>query len=47
MYIGARDYGTNLDVQWFLTCEPGFLKKISAQIDAAVVALFNVVRNVI
>jgi hypothetical protein len=35
MYIGARDYGTNLDVQWFLTCEPGFLKKISAQIDAA------------
>ena len=35
MYIGARDYGTNLDVQWFLTCEPGFLKKISSQIDAA------------
>jgi hypothetical protein len=27
MYIGARDYGNNLDVQWYLTCEPGFFKK--------------------
>jgi hypothetical protein len=27
MYIGARDYGTDLDVQWYLTCEPGFFKK--------------------
>jgi hypothetical protein len=27
MFIGARDYGDNLDVQWYLTCEPGFFKK--------------------
>jgi len=27
MYVGARDYGNNLDVQWYLTCEPGFFKK--------------------
>ncbi len=27
MYIGARDYGNNLDVSWYLTCEPGFFKK--------------------
>ena len=27
MYIGARDYGNNLDVCWYLTCEPGFFKK--------------------
>jgi hypothetical protein len=26
MYIGARDYGKNLDVSWYLTCEPGILK---------------------
>lgn len=35
MYIGARDYGANLDIQWFLTCEPGFFKKLSDQIDRA------------
>ena len=35
MYIGARDYGINLDVQWFLTCEPGFFKRVSDQIDKA------------
>jgi hypothetical protein len=27
MFIGARDYGDNLDVQWYLTCEPGFFKR--------------------
>ena len=27
MFIGARDYGITLDVQWYLTCEPGFFKK--------------------
>jgi hypothetical protein len=27
MFIGARDYGENLDIQWYLTCEPGFFKK--------------------
>lgn len=27
MFIGARDYGDNLDVSWYLTCEPGFFKK--------------------
>lgn len=27
MYIGARDYGSSLDVSWYLTCEPGQLKK--------------------
>jgi hypothetical protein len=27
MFIAARDYGDNLDVSWYLTCEPGFFKK--------------------
>lgn len=27
MYIGARDYGGNLQVSWYLTCEPNFFKK--------------------
>jgi len=27
MFIGARDYGDTLDVQWYLTCEPGFFKR--------------------
>jgi hypothetical protein len=27
MYIGARDFGTNLDVSWYLTIEPGPLKR--------------------
>jgi hypothetical protein len=36
IYIGARDYGTNLDIQWFLTCEPGFFKKMGEQVDKAV-----------
>lgn len=31
MYVGARDYGNNLDVQWYLTCEPGLLKKALSQ----------------
>jgi len=28
MYIGARDYGNNLSVFWYLTCEPSFLDKL-------------------
>ncbi len=28
MYIGARDYGTHLDVSWFLTEEPSILRII-------------------
>jgi hypothetical protein len=27
MFIAARDYGDNLDISWYLTCEPGFFKK--------------------
>ena len=26
MYIGAREYGNNLDISWYLTCEPGVFK---------------------
>ena len=26
MYIAARDYGSLLDVQWYMTVEPGFIK---------------------
>ena len=32
MYVGARDYGKNLMVSWFLTCEPGFMKSIASKI---------------
>jgi len=32
MFIGARDYGDNLDVQWYLTCEPRFFKKALSKI---------------
>jgi len=32
MYIGARDYGNSLDVSWYLTCEPGQLKKALSEI---------------
>jgi hypothetical protein len=27
IYVCARDYGNYLDVQWYLTCEPGFFSK--------------------
>ncbi len=27
MFISARDYGNNLDIQWYMTCEPGFFSK--------------------
>jgi len=27
MFIGARDFGKDLDVAWFLTVNPGFLKR--------------------
>ena len=27
MYIGARNFGKNLDVSWYLTCEPGYFKR--------------------
>lgn len=26
--ISARDYGNYLDIQWYLTCDPGFFKKV-------------------
>lgn len=26
IYVGAREYGNNLDVSWYLTCEPGVFK---------------------
>lgn len=32
MYVGARDYGRNLDFSWFLTVEPGFFKSISSRL---------------
>jgi hypothetical protein len=28
MYISARDFGTNLDVSWYFTAQPRFLKRI-------------------
>jgi hypothetical protein len=28
MYVGARDYGKDLNVSWYLTCEPGPLKQL-------------------
>jgi hypothetical protein len=28
IYVCARDYGNYLDVQWYLTCEPGFFSKV-------------------
>lgn len=27
LYIGARDFGTNLDVSWYLTIQPSALKR--------------------
>ncbi len=27
LYIGARDYGTSLDVSWYLTIQPSALKR--------------------
>jgi hypothetical protein len=27
MYIGARDFGTNLDVSWYVTLQPSALKR--------------------
>jgi hypothetical protein len=27
IYVCARDYGNYLDVQWYLTCDPGFFSK--------------------
>jgi len=28
IYVCARDYGNYLDVQWYLTCDPGFFRKV-------------------
>ena len=28
MFLGAREYGGNLDVSWFLTVNPGGLKSV-------------------
>ncbi len=30
IFIGARDYGNNLDVSWYLTCRPRFLHRLLA-----------------
>ncbi len=30
MYVGARDYGTDLSVSWYVTVEPGFFKSVAA-----------------
>jgi hypothetical protein len=32
MYIGARDYGRDLNVSWYLTCEPGPLKQFFSEL---------------
>lgn len=32
MYVGARDYGLDLNVSWYLTCEPGFFKSLLSEI---------------
>ena len=32
MYVGARDYGNNLDVAWYLTCEPGQFKRVLSNV---------------
>jgi hypothetical protein len=32
MYIGARDYGKNLDLSWYVTCEPGLTAGIISKI---------------
>lgn len=34
IYIGARDYGVQLSVSWFLTCEPGFFKRKASELIA-------------
>jgi hypothetical protein len=31
LYIGARDFGTNLDVSWYLTIQPGGLKRMMSK----------------
>lgn len=32
VFIGASDYGDNLDVSWYLTCEPGFFERTLSNI---------------
>jgi hypothetical protein len=32
MYVGARDYGKDLNVSWYLTCEPGPLKQLFSEL---------------
>jgi hypothetical protein len=32
MYVGARDYGRDLNVSWYLTCEPGPLKRLFSEL---------------
>lgn len=31
MYLGARDYGNNLDISWYVTTEPGFFKGLTSK----------------
>lgn len=28
LFVGARDYGNNLNVSWYLVCEPSFLDRL-------------------
>lgn len=32
IFVGARDYGDNLDISWYLTCEPKFFKRYLSNI---------------
>ena len=32
IYIGARKYGRNLDVSWYLCCEPGLFKRTLSEL---------------
>jgi hypothetical protein len=38
VYIGATDYGKNLNVYWYLTCEPGLMKQLFPDYDRGVTA---------
>ncbi|MEM2613932.1 MAG: hypothetical protein QXO15_06875, partial [Nitrososphaerota archaeon] len=38
IYVCARDYGKYLDVQWYLTCEPGFFNSLKKVVAAAYTA---------
>ena len=31
MFLSIRDYGQHLDCSWYLTCQPGIMKRMAAQ----------------